>query len=148
MNFRWLTAAAALLLAACVVRDVPYVSPNQTGLITGTVTYREQTVLPSDSVVEVWVTDVTDVTAALPVVAEVAFLTDGRQVPLAFQLRYDPSMLDRSHAFAASAVIRNNGQILFSSSAPVPVTLEGSSVPLDLLVTPPSQTVTTPPPAS
>ncbi|MEQ1759824.1 MAG: YbaY family lipoprotein [Vicinamibacterales bacterium] len=129
-----LVVAALLTAVGCAQKAVVHVSPASTGLLSGTVSYREQTALPTDAVVEVWITDVSEEALALPIVAEIAFLTDGRQVPLPFEVHYDPNRLDPARTYGARAVIRYNGAILFSSAMPTPVLTRGNPAQVDLVV--------------
>ena len=95
------------------------------GVIRGTVTYRERMALPPDAEVDVWLRDVTPGIQIMAVVAETTIASGGRQVPLAFELRYDPSRIVADHAYALRATIRGGGQSLFSTNTDTPVITQG-----------------------
>lgn len=49
----------------------------------------------------------------------------GRQMPLPFVLRVDPSRVRHDRAYGLKAVIKAGGQALFANEAPVPVMTHG-----------------------
>jgi hypothetical protein len=63
------------------------------GLLRGTVTYRERVALPPEAVVVVRLSDVSRQNVAAPVIAATRVPSEGRQVPLPFELRYDPKRI-------------------------------------------------------
>jgi putative lipoprotein len=113
-------------------------SPDRTALLEGTVTYRERIALPQDAVLEVWIADVSPL-ALTPILAETAFLADGKQVPLSFELWYDPRRVDSSRLYAVHAVIRQDGQILYRTPQETAVLTQGNPTRVDLVVVSPSE---------
>jgi putative lipoprotein len=65
-------------------------------VVSGSVAYRERVALPPDAVVEVKLLDVSRQDAAAPVIADATVRPEGRQVPLPFELRYDPGRFSRT----------------------------------------------------
>ena len=112
-------------------------SAVRTARLQGTLAYQDDVRLPTDAVVEIWLTDITALSQAVPVLAETAFLTNGRQAPLSFDLWYDPSRVDSSHLYTVSAVIRSQGQILYRSDAPAAVITQGNPTQVSLMLTRP-----------
>ncbi len=102
------------------------------GVVRGTVVYRERVALPPDAVVEVWITDVSPLILAVPVIAETTVLSEGRQVPLPYELRYDPTRIEPDHDYAVKAVIKSAGRILFTTEAPYQVITKGNPTQIDL----------------
>lgn len=84
------------------------------GVLTGTVGYRERVALPPDATVEVWMLDVSPGIQILPIIAEVTVPTQGRQVPIPFELRYDPGRVLPDRSYAVKTVIRAAGRTLFT----------------------------------
>jgi putative lipoprotein len=112
-------------------------SALRTARLQGTLTYQDDARLPTDAVVEIWLTDISALSQAMPVVVETAFLTNGRQAPLAFDLWYDPSRIDGGHRYTVNAVIRSQGQILYRSAAPAAVITQGNPTQISLTLTRP-----------
>jgi len=135
---RCLAGIAGLLLAliGCGPTYVQTIPTGQSATVAGTVTYGEQLTLPADAVVEVWVDDADPDAQTLGVVGQTAFLTNGRQVPLAFAVHFNPSQVTPGRAYVARAVIRHNGQILFSSTNPTPVSAGDNPTNVEVRVAP------------
>ncbi|WP_172331954.1 YbaY family lipoprotein [Mangrovicoccus sp. HB161399] len=102
---RLLCAAVALVLATG-----PAIAEERT--LTGTVTYRERIALPPEARVEVELLDVSRADAPSVTIAETAFVPE-TQVPLAFALDYDGSVIDARHSYALRARILQGDEVLF-----------------------------------
>jgi putative lipoprotein len=98
-------------------------SPAGKGVFSGTVTYRERVALPPNAQVSVRVWD-----ALLPpgsaTVGETTFVASG-QVPLPFELFFDPGLIQQTHVYGARATISVDGVVWFQTEKPVPVLTEG-----------------------
>lgn len=89
-----------------------------TAVVRGSVSYRDRSALPPDAAMEVWITDVTPgLMLTMAVVAQQRFPTSGRQVPLAFELSYDPARVDPTHRYAIKAAISSGGQMRYSGES-------------------------------
>ena len=111
----YLLAAGLIgVLGGCV--NVASIEPSVAGegVLTGTVGYRERVALPPDATVEVWMLDVTPSIQTLPIIAETTIPTQGRQVPIPFELRYDPGRVFPGRSYAVKAVILAGGRMLFT----------------------------------
>jgi len=121
MNGRSCLAALSLVtaLAACAVAPdkgagpvMP--APQPLTKLTGTVTYRERVALPPEARLTVRISDVSLADAAAPVIAEVEMATEGKQVPLAFTLDYDPARITSRGSYAVSArIVDGSGQLIW-----------------------------------
>jgi putative lipoprotein len=112
-------------------------SAERTALFKGTATYSDALTLPMDAVLEIWIAEVSPAALA-PIVAETAFLTDGKQVPLSFELWYDPRRIDSNRRYAAHAVIRQDGQVLYRTAAGIPVLTQGNPASVALVLNSPA----------
>jgi putative lipoprotein len=122
-----------LVLAGCAAHRTNDRGPADTeGVVRGTVAYRERVALPPDAVVEVWMTDASPMNLAVPVIAETTVQPRGRQVPLPFELRYDPGRIESDHGYGVKAVIRSGGRILFQSQAVSPAITKGNPRQVEL----------------
>ncbi len=102
--------------------------------VSGTVTHRERLALPPDAVVEVQLADVSRQDVAATIVAETSVPTHGRQVPIPFDLAYDPAKVVENHTYAVRAVIRSEGELLFTTSSHYPAITRGNPSVVDLVL--------------
>jgi putative lipoprotein len=124
-----LLGLAALLLVGCA--KSPQASTD-TGVLRGTVSYRERVALPPDAVVEVRLSDVSRQDVAATLIAEIRIPSEGRQVPLRFELRYDPSEIQANRVYAVRAEIVSGGKMLFTTDTAHRVITQGNPTVLDL----------------
>jgi uncharacterized lipoprotein YbaY len=104
------------------------VSPVPTGtaggLLTGTVTYLERIALQPDALITVELQDVSAGTTN--VIATTEFSAQDRQVPIPFELAYDPATIDPAGTYLLGARIAEGGQTSFASQTGVPVLTNGA----------------------
>jgi len=102
-------------------------------MVTGTVTYRERIALPPGAVVEVQLLDVSlmDVTATL--IAEQT-ITPQHQIPIAFELSYDPAEIDERMSYAVRATIRIGERAMFITNRSYPVLTRGNPNHVELVL--------------
>ena len=123
---RLVSVLAIAVIAGCAHGSGERVpDAERTSIVKGTVTYRERMTLPPDAVVEVWIADVSPLILGLPPLAEATVRPEGRQVPLPFELRYNPDRVDPKHDYVVKAAIRTGGEILFQTEAMIPVITKG-----------------------
>ncbi len=102
--------ALAALAAACTAVP-PQPAPVKT--LDGTLVYRQRIALPPQTEAIVRLVDVSRADAPATVIAETRFRTEGRQVPLAFRLEYDPARIDARMSYVVSGELRAGERILF-----------------------------------
>lgn len=130
-----MAALLGLVLAGCAARgtSTARTADASEGVVSGSVAYRERMALPPDAVVEVWITDVSPLIMAVPLIAETTVLSQGRQVPLSFELRYDPGRIEPDHVYGVKAVIRSSvGGIMFLTDTAYHVITKGNPMRADL----------------
>ncbi len=81
--------------------------------VTGTISYRERIALPNEAKVKVLLQDVSRMDTAAIVITQQEFMTEGHQVPLAFELTYDEATIQPKHTYGVSARIEVNGKLRF-----------------------------------
>jgi putative lipoprotein len=98
------------------------------------VTYLARIALPPDAVVYLTLEDVSDAQAV--VVATQTIPTRGRQVPIPFELPYDPAKIDPSRRYEVRAQIRSGpgGEPMFASTTSTPVLTQGAPASADLML--------------
>jgi heat shock protein HslJ/uncharacterized lipoprotein YbaY len=121
---------AATLLAACASQPAyPTLEPSQRPRIEGPVirgelTYRQRIALPPDSVA---VVELRDSAGVGPVVAEWRRTLGGIQVPIRFEMPFDPQKLKADQRYALRGAIFAGGQPAWASDAK-PVTIGAGNV--------------------
>jgi putative lipoprotein len=122
---------AAGLIASCA----PYhATPPSDAAVTGSVTYRERSPLPPDAVIRVQLSDVSRQDAAAIPVAQATVTPAGRQVPLPFELRYDPAAIDSTHSYAVRATIESGGRLIFTTTTANMVITRGNPTHVNLVL--------------
>jgi putative lipoprotein len=130
VNGRPLAAAVALAtllaIAGCGGRGAP--AGQAEAHLTGTVVYRERMALPPGGRVEVRLEDVTEVGAPAEEVASQTIATDGKQVPIAFELHYPLNGIQPTHRYAVRAsIVSADGELLFTSAEHKAVFTDGAT---------------------
>ncbi|HAS6054775.1 YbaY family lipoprotein [Vibrio vulnificus] len=108
------------LLAGCQTSE-PLVKDQDIQTISGTIFYRERIALPEDAAVTLVLEDVSLADAPAKVIAKHKFITNGKQVPLSFDLAYDSKKIIANHRYNVRARIEVNGRLRFISDTIVPV---------------------------
>ena len=83
-----------------------------TSRVTGTITYRERMALSPDAVVEVKLSDVSRADAPAITVGEQTIENPG-QVPINFEIEYDPDAIDERLTYSVQARIIEGGNLAF-----------------------------------
>ncbi len=91
-------------------------SLDLSGVLTGTVTYRQRVALPADSVIEVQLQDVSRADAPAEIVASQTITTAGENVPIPFELTYDPAQIDPRFTYALRATITLDSELSWTST--------------------------------
>jgi putative lipoprotein len=129
------SAVVGALLPLIVAGCGPYHgTPPSRAAVTGSVTYRERSALPPDAVVRVQLSDVSRQDAAAIPVAQATLTPAGPQVPLPFELRYDPKAIDSTHTYAVRATIESGGRLIFTTTTLSTVITRGRPTHVDLVL--------------
>ncbi|CAG0995563.1 putative lipoprotein YbaY [Burkholderiales bacterium] len=133
---------SVLFLASCstvepAAERAPAAAPAAAApasVIRGSILYREKEALPSDAELLVQLLDVSRPDQQV-IVAETLIRTDGRQVPIAFTLAFDPQRATgRRHALNAS--IRYGGKVRYVTRARVSIDPAAPPQALAMMVAP------------
>ena len=110
--------------------------------VTGTVTYRERIALTPGAKLIVRIRDTTYIDAASELVAE-QVITDAGQVPISFEVPYDPDDIDSRNRYSVSARIEeSDGRLAFINDTAYDVITDGNPTKVDMvlvLVEPPPE---------
>lgn len=129
--------AIVFLLSGC---DVPTPATQATSevkavsRITGTVTYRERILLRPGSRLEVVLEDVSRADAPAIQLARLERVDPG-QVPLSFELEYQPDDIDARMSYAIRArILDPDGNLLFVNDTHTPVITRGAGTEVDMVL--------------
>ncbi len=84
--------------------------------VTGTVTYRPRIGLPPDAVINVELLDATRADAPAVVLGQDTIVARGRQVPLAFEIKYDADRINPNAIIVVRATIVMGGRVMFTTT--------------------------------
>jgi uncharacterized lipoprotein YbaY len=130
-----------VLSVAAIVFLVALPVSAQSSAVTGTVTYLQRSALPPDAIVTVRLSDVSKADAPAEVISEQTIPTEGKQVPFAYTLPYDPAKIVENHECAVSARIESGGKLLFISTQSYAVITRGNPTEnVEILVEPVAET--------
>jgi copper homeostasis protein (lipoprotein) len=124
----WLVTFFCVLFASFIAQPT-----LATAQLKGTVTYRERIALTSDAVFEAMLEDVSKADAPAVVVGSVRIDKPG-QVPIRFEIPYDPAHIDQSHSYSVRARILVGQQLLFTTDQAYPVLTRGHGKEAQLLL--------------
>ena len=110
------------------------VNAASTGVVSGTVAYRERIAMPENAVLIMQLQDLSLAEAPAKVIVEQKFTFAGHQVPLPFELHYDAAKIDPMHMYALSARITVNEQLMFMNTTTYRVITQGNPVKADILL--------------
>lgn len=113
---------------------------SEEATVTGTVTYLQRIALPSDAVVTVRIEDVSKADAVAEVIGEQVIQTEGKQVPIPFEVPYDAGQIDDRFSYSLRVRIEDSaGKLLFINDTSVPVITRGNPTQdIEVIVVPTS----------
>jgi putative lipoprotein len=114
--------------------DKPVNAQAGAGTVTGTVSYLQRMALPPGAVIEVLLDDVTLEDAPAKVIAEEKITLGERQVPVAFELKYDPGKIEAKHRYVVNARILVNGELRFINDQAYPVLTAGKAPQVEMIL--------------
>ena len=95
--------------------------------VTGTITYDQRTALPADATIQVQIQDVSLADAPAEVIGDITMPADGKQVPIPYEVKYNPDEIQDNHSYSMSVRIEDSrGKLLFISDTHTPVITRGS----------------------
>lgn len=126
----------------------PEPAPPAAATLSGTVTYRQRIALPPEAIVTVRLEDTSLADApAVPVVVH-SFNAEGRQVPLPFEVAFDPASIKDGNTYSLRASIEIDGELRWTSTTAYHVLTRGNPSQVDIVVDPVDAAPPEPPPAS
>lgn len=105
-------------------------------LVTGTVTHRSRMALAPNTVIEIQLVDVSRADAPAITLASQTMVTGGRQVPIPFELVYNPDQIDPRMSYAVQARVTVDGELQFISTRRHAVITQGRPNQVEVVVEP------------
>ena len=111
-------------------------SPIYFGAVTGTVSYLQPIALPPEAVVELQLLELpqADAREVAKVVAKEKITLGNRQVPVAFEVKFDPAKIDAKRAYALMARILVGKEVRFTSDPGYPVLTAGNPSHVEMIL--------------
>lgn len=122
--------ALALAPAGALAADAA-----STAKVTGFVSYENNDDLSPTAVLTVKLVDISRADAPADVVAQQVIQTNGLQVPIAYEVDYDPAKIDPSHRYAIQARIDDQGSLQYTSDRVYPVLTRGAKSTVSIQLT-------------
>jgi len=124
---RWGSAIAFLAVA------LTGATMAQAESIRGTATYRERIMLPPDAVFEATIEDISRADVPSVVVGRVTMEPAG-QVPIRFEIAYDPAKIDERFTYSVRAKITRGGKLMYTTTEVAPVITRGAGKEVELMM--------------
>jgi|GEM_PF-1092099 len=102
--------------------------------VTGTVAYLERIALPPGSVIKIKLLDVSLQDAPAKEISSQTITTSGEQVPIAFELTFDPNQIESNHTYAVRSEIFVADQLSFTTTQIYPVITRGNPQNVNLVL--------------
>ena len=118
---------------AAEVGETPVPTAPATATVTGTVTYRERIALTPNAVVEIKLIDVSRADAPAVTIGE-QVIEDPGQVPIAFEIEYDPSDIDERFTYAVQVRIMEGDKLAFINDTRYQVITRGGPTHVDMVL--------------
>lgn len=121
---------AAFTLATITACAAPAATPTAapSAGVTGKLVFEVTTPLPADAVAEINLVDVTVEPGEPSVVASQQITIGSQTSPLAFDVKYDASKINKEHTYGIAAKIVKGNEIYFSTTQPKDVITQGNPV--------------------
>lgn len=115
--------------------DQPDEEPEE-GVVRGTVTYRQRMALPRTAVITVRLVDISVTNAPAITIVEQRIEANNRQIPIDFELKFNPNRIDSRRRYAVQAEISNNGRTTFVTNQTYSVLTQGNPNSVEITVVP------------
>jgi len=107
---------------------------GEVSVVRGQASYRERLALRPGSVFEASLEDVSRADAPAGILGSVKFEAPG-QIPIKFEIPFDPAKIDEHHAYAVRArIVSADGRLMFTTDTVYPVLTRGAGGKVDLLL--------------
>jgi uncharacterized lipoprotein YbaY len=116
--------------------DKPANASPGAGSITGTVSYLQRMALPPNAVIQVQLQEVSRADVPAKTIAQEKITLGDRQVPVPFELKFDPAKIDGQHTYVVSARIVVEDKLRFLSGKAYPVLTRDNPSRVEMILKP------------
>ncbi len=116
--------------------ELPPDDPQAQASVSGAVVSLQRSALPPSAILSVQLLDLTRASASTVVLAEQTIRTNGRQMPLNFEILYDPALIQDNHRYAVRARVLIDGALALTSPQTYPVITGGNPSRVEVRVEP------------
>ena len=109
---------------------------SQRASVTGTVSYRQRIALTPKAIIKVKLVDFSLADTPARIIAEQTLKPAGAQVPIAFNLPYDPARIDSKHRYSIQVQIHDRDELRFATTQIYPVISLGNPNTVTVIVHP------------
>ena len=120
-------------LTALYYTRISYSQTPTVATVTGTITYRERIALTPNAAVEIKLQDVSRADAPAVTMGEQIIENPG-QVPIAFEIEYDPADIDDRFTYAIGGRITESGELAFINDTRYQVITRDSPTHVDMVL--------------
>ena len=122
---------SALMLLGCISS-----ASAELAKVSGTLTYPKGSVLPPNAVVYINLMDVSPSEDNSGDIIARKTVTNPSQVPIPFEMEYDPARISSNHTYAVLVQIAANHEVIFRNTSAYPVITKGNPSAVEVLVNP------------
>ncbi|MEA5452852.1 YbaY family lipoprotein [Leptolyngbya sp. CCNP1308] len=135
------TPSVAVNIAANGAQTIEVNNAVQTNSasVTGTVSYLPRIAMPPNAILDVSLVDVSRADAPAVVLASQGVVFGDRQVPIPFELVYNPDQIDPRYSYAVQARIIVDGDLRFTTTSRFAVITQGNPTYVEVQVDPVSR---------
>ena len=106
------------------------------GSVTGTIAYLQRTALPPNAIILVQLQEVSRADAQARTIAQEKITLGDRQVPVPFELKFEPTKIDAKHSYVVSARIVVDDKLRFLSDKAYPVLTRDNPSRVEIILKP------------
>ena len=106
------------------------------GSVTGTIAYLQRIALPPNAIILVQLQEVSRADAPSKTIAQEKITLGDRQVPVPFELKFEPTKIDAKHSYVVSARIVVDDELRFSSDKVYPVLTRDNPSHVEIILKP------------
>lgn len=106
------------------------------GSVTGTIAYLQRTALPPNAIILVQLQEVSRADAPARTIAQEKITLGDRQIPVPFELKFEPTKIDAKHSYVVSARIVVDDKLRFLSDKAYPVLTRDNPSHVEIILKP------------
>jgi len=102
--------------------------------VSGNITYREKTSLPTGAIIEVKLLAVSKASTPDVTIGEMLITTNGQQIPIPFSIAYNSNLIDSNYTYVVQASITIDGELWFINDTQYQVITHGNPSAVEIIL--------------